>query len=77
MIEKQKAIKLVRKYARIIDGAIGIVMKKETETKAKQCALASVDEILENDSMGMSTDGRHLICDTDYWYKVKDEIASL
>ena len=44
---------------------------------AKRVALVVVEEILKNDSVGISSDYNHIICDTDYWEEVKQEIEKL
>lgn len=43
---------------------------------AKQCALISVDEIINNYSAEIF-DGNFILCDTDWWQKVKQEIEKL
>lgn len=48
-----------------------------TGKQAKASALIAVDEILKNDSVGISYDNNFLICDTDYWQQVKQAIEEL
>jgi hypothetical protein len=60
MTPKEKAIYLVNKFLQIYDGRV---------SKAKQCALIAVDEILWLLN--------HNQIDTDYYKEVKQEIEKL
>jgi hypothetical protein len=76
MTPQGKAKELVDRF-HVISPQISIRTKEKVYNKAKQCALIAVDEIIKNDSVGMSSDFNHLICDTDYWQQVKKEIENL
>lgn len=71
MTPKEKAKDIVDKYK---EGLYYIISSPARRRRLAICfALIAVDEILKNDSVGMSSDFSHLICDTDYWKEVKEE----
>lgn len=77
MNSKEKAIELVEKYKKHVNGFVGSSMLSNTEypetilNNAKQCALICVDEIMEIKSVYHDTDLY------DYWQNVKQEIENL
>ena len=68
MIPKEKAKELVEKYD-------DLLTYLESKSKAKQCALIAVDEILDVDCYDMSEElfDNHIY----YWEQVKQEINNL
>jgi hypothetical protein len=74
MTPKEKAKKLINKFYTYESHPNSVAGRREN---AKKYALIAVDEILSNDSVGVSCDDNFLICDNDYWQKVKQEINNL
>jgi hypothetical protein len=75
MTQKETAQQLINK---MMDGPMLYVTNVRNRGKAaKECALVVVDEILINDSFGMSANSNHLISDREYWEEVKNQIGVL
>ena len=72
MIPKEKAIELVEKY----DETLTYL---ESKSKAKQCALIAVDEILLNIEATIlyHKESLALPINKEYWHEVKQEIEKL
>lgn len=67
MTPKEKAEELIDKF--LDDKFIGLILE---ETEAKQCALITVDEILNNNKILFED-----VLNDQYWQEVKQEIELL
>lgn len=74
MTPKEKAKELIYKFS-IKDDLGWFVYSPKPFTYAKQCALISIDEILEY--LTSSIDIQVSVMAIDYWQKVKTEIENL
>jgi hypothetical protein len=85
MAPKEKAGDLVNKYERYSNpyyyGPLinfGPHFSEEEKRKtAKQCALIAVDELINEASQKIHTQGRFMLSDKEYWQQVKQEIKKL
>ena len=76
MTPKEKAIELIKKFSSFAHDEFG--HEKINNYKSKQCALISVDEILNN--FGLRTNGQNFYTEysaVEYYQEVKAEIEKL